>query len=443
MAREYALGGLTKHKTASGLVWRGRIIWREGAGDKWHHMSKVLTDDGGSRIPARPGDGDNRGRATAERALQAWRESLVEQYAEAERQAAEAARRAETEAERVSVPDYVDGRLDALEALHSVEASTMRAYRNTARLIRWEFADTALQDLTRAMVEAFDVRIMSGEDYRCQPEGVKRRPAGARTVGKANMLLKSVCQHAVDVDELIPKNPVSGIKPPRNKPTDKNAMDAESRARFVAYLETHVATPVVTGAALALLASLGPGESCALRWRDVDLDSATIRVSGAIGDGKGGTYVKAPKVASRRRTVDIPAQLVDVLGRRRRLAEAECVAAGVPLTGDMFVLGDATGAYLAPITLSRGWAAIADAEGYRGTHTPRVRLYDLRHTFATVAVANHVDIETVSSMMGHSNVAQTLNTYASADPQAKRAAARTIEEAYGKVLPLRAAGAGE
>lgn len=64
-----------------------------------------------------------------------------------------------------------------------------------------------------------------------------------------------------------------------------------------------------------------------------------------------------------------------------------------------------------------------------GTEGVRVNFHGLRHTFATVAVASGVDIKTVSSILGHANAAMTLNVYASADPDAKRAAAGLIGDA--------------
>lgn len=62
-----------------------------------------------------------------------------------------------------------------------------------------------------------------------------------------------------------------------------------------------------------------------------------------------------------------------------------------------------------------------------GTTGKRITLHDLRHTYATYLVAAGTDIKTVSSLMGHANAAMTLNTYASADPHARRSAAKTIE----------------
>lgn len=84
--------------------------------------------------------------------------------------------------------------------------------------------------------------------------------------------------------------------------------------------------------------------------------------------------------------------------------------------------------------LSRGWKTLSDSMGLVGTQGRRPTFHDLRHTFATYAIAEGVDVKTVSSILGHSNAAMTLNIYASADTDAKLAAASTIEDVMERRL---------
>lgn len=439
MTREYSLAGLTKYKTGSGLFWRGRIIWRDGESDGWHHKSTVLTDESGEKIPARPGKDDNRGKGLAEKALERWRAELIEADRRAEQDAAEAAERARREAElaaiaeaeaakRVLVSDYVTRYIDALEAGNAVEASTVKDYRASSKLICAEFGKTWLQDLKPSMVQAFEIKLTRGEPLMCDGSGEGRKPLGPSTVRKALRLLKTVCEQAANGDEpLILRNPVNGIKPPKAAKAKKNCLDPDSLARLNDYFASHVPTPYVTGAALALYASLRPAEACALRWRNVDLENKTIRIDEAIGYGEGGAYTKAPKVESSRRTINITSQLADVLTRRLELFAKECAAVGIEPNESMFVLGDVSGLYMQPLALSKGWSVIADAEGYSGTKSPRVTFYDLRHSFATIAFAAGADAMAVAAMMGHSNPTITMNAYADAMTHAKETAAQRIE----------------
>ena len=63
----------------------------------------------------------------------------------------------------------------------------------------------------------------------------------------------------------------------------------------------------------------------------------------------------------------------------------------------------------------------------RDTGLEHIRFHDLRHTFATMAVAAHVDIKAISASMGHSNAAMTLNIYADATAEGKQRAAQTMQ----------------
>ena len=60
--------------------------------------------------------------------------------------------------------------------------------------------------------------------------------------------------------------------------------------------------------------------------------------------------------------------------------------------------------------------------------------HDLRHTFATMAIANGVDVRTVASYLGHSSVSMTLDIYADVDPEAKFSAVSKIENAFDDTM---------
>ena len=96
---------------------------------------------------------------------------------------------------------------------------------------------------------------------------------------------------------------------------------------------------------------------------------------------------------------------------------------------NLFVLGNLGGDYYKPTQLGREWATISKNAGLIGNKGKRCTFHDLRHTFATLAVAERADIKSVSSILGHSNAAMTLNIYASSDPEAKRRTAALVDKA--------------
>ena len=95
-----------------------------------------------------------------------------------------------------------------------------------------------------------------------------------------------------------------------------------------------------------------------------------------------------------------------------------------------------------PHHLWRQWSALAKSLGLKGRDGKPPAFHDLRHTFATAAIAAGTDIKSVSSILGHANAAMTLNIYAAADAQAKRKAMESISATFiadprdGEILSL-------
>ena len=116
---------------------------------------------------------------------------------------------------------------------------------------------------------------------------------------------------------------------------------------------------------------------------------------------------------------------------------------GLSLKPGMYVLSENLEDFYSPNRLSKNWRVDAENLGVKGTQEQKVTFHDLRHTFATVAVKEHIDIKTVASMMGHASAKMTLDVYASDDEQAKKQAADTITKAYEKhaqVIQFKRAG---
>lgn len=392
---DYSRGSVRQYTNKKGKPWQGIIRYKDDTG-KWCTLTKLFDSKTITN------------KTQAQKALDVWRRELE-------------SKEIETDQKRQSsiyVADYVDEYINNYEAVQAVEPSTIKGYRTTALYIREYFSVVPLGELTAKNVQDFETALV-------------KRGLSSSTVGKCHRLLKQVLKYAVSTDALI-KNPVDAVKPPKRKSTEPNALDAESRRKVAEYIATHEASTTVTGIALALYAGLHAAECCGLKWVDVDLQNAQIRVSESIGIAEGGMYTKSPKNETRRRTIDIPPQLLEVLERRHQIMRDQAVNAGLHLKPNMYVLSYDLDHYLNPSNLSKSWKAVSEVLGVCGTRAQAVRFHDLRHTFATVAIAEGIDVKTVSSMMGHANAAMTLNIYASSDPDAKKAAAEKIGKAYEK-----------
>lgn len=314
------------------------------------------------------------------------------------------------------VADYVDKMVDGMERGGTVQRSTIKGYRSSAKYVRERFGRTRLSSLTK-------------DDVRDWEQGLRRRGLSNSTVKKAHVLLKQALSDAVNRG-VIPKNPMAGIKPPNpavKKNEGINALSTKDAPMVYEFCCEHLSR-LTMSAILAMRDGLRRGEVCALRWKDVDFDGNTLRVEHAIGEGNGGTYMKRAKTNESRSIVMGGER--EVLRRWLDMQREAFAAHDAAVGADSFVVGDPSG-YFHPHNLTEGWTELAKAMHFVGTENRRVGFHDLRHTYATVAIANHVDIKTVSSVLGHSRASMTLDVYASADPDAKRMAAEKLDKVYG------------
>lgn len=399
----YTAAYLQERKDCKG--WRGFLDYKDENG-KRRKKSKTLKATG---------------KAEAKRELATWRAEMENAHE------VEAARGPEAvSAAKRSVPDYVDSFIDSLEARQAIEASSVKGYRSSAKFIRAEFSGVTVEALKPEQVERWETALTE-------------RGLSSSTVGKAHRLLKQAMKNAVNC-RVIDFNPVDPVKPPkrRNKKAGINALDVDGRTEILGKLDAMELTPITVAARIALFTGLRRGEICALRWQDVDLDAGTIWVRQAIGEGKGGFYLKSAKT-DKVRDVALPSSLSEVLREWRRAQRLSFAEKEATLDGSSYVLGDPLG-YLSPHELSRGWDMLARAFGVLGTEGRLPTFHDLRHTWATMYLAAGGDVKTAASNLGHANAAMTLNVYASADPNAKREAARLTEVAMTRrpadVLPF-------
>lgn len=312
---------------------------------------------------------------------------------------------AEEEAERqqaVSVVELVRAHIDQAGKSGSIEPSTVSGYYASLKYIE-RMGDVSVQELTREMVEQWEADLTESG-------------LSSSSVGKAHRLLKMVLTRAVDSD-LIPKNPMALVKPPKRKPvhTGINALDKATRDRVSELLRAMRPCPFSVGALMSMYTGMRREEVCGLRWQDVDLDGGVLWVRQAIGVGHGHPYVKGSKT-DRARDIAIPPTLERALREWRGYQQPGCV----------YVIGDPMG-FCNPCVLTKEWGSFSKHYNIIGTEGRRCTFHDLRHTWATAAVAAGVDIKTVSSNLGHANAAMTLNIYASADPEAKRRAAQLMD----------------
>ena len=160
---------------------------------------------------------------------------------------------------------------------------------------------------------------------------------------------------------------------------------------------------------IELATGLRRGELLGLKWEDIDLEQGIIHIRRQIAriDGE---IVEAPlKTKNSYRSVSIGQDAVEILREQQRKTNSE------------YVFPSPTGGPISPDSVLKMLHRVLKRAGL-----PEIRFHDLRHTFATMALQNGVDVKTVSGMLGHYSAGFTLDTYAHVTTAAQRQAANTM-----------------
>ena len=142
-----------------------------------------------------------------------------------------------------------------------------------------------------------------------------------------------------------------------------------------------------------------------LRWRDVDLLMATLKVAQTLQRLNTGDFIfQEPKTSAGWRTIALsPASCLELRNHREK-QERDAGTLGIPLTGDTLVFSHPDGSPRVPSTLTLAFRRLTKRVGLEG-----VRLHDLRHTMASLYLQQGVSPKTVAERLGHASVVITLD----------------------------------
>jgi integrase len=231
--------------------------------------------------------------------------------------------------------------------------------------------------------------------------------------------LHAVIRRALNVAikwQLIAVNPASLVDSPRAAQHEITPLTADEAQRLIkAAKGDRMEARWLVGLALGMR----QGEALGLWWDDLDLDAGLLRVRRALQRRRGGGLVFAdPKTQRSKRTIPLPAQLADALREHQARQEQERTAAGSLWRGSPCVFTTPIGTPVDPRNDFREFKKLLDRGGL-----PSVRLHDLRHTAASLLLAQNVPARVVMEILGHSQIGLTMNTYSHVAPEVSREAA--------------------
>jgi integrase len=222
---------------------------------------------------------------------------------------------------------------------------------------------------------------------------------------------------------LVPRIVTEMVDAPRRTFPEITTWNAEQVTTFLEAGDQHDLAALWR---LALLTGMRRGELLGLKWEDLDLERGTLAVRRTLSRGNGGTWeLGHPKTASGRRSIALPKSCVSALRKHRVNQNIERLRLGELWEDHGFVFTNRTGGPLHANSLALQFGKLAKATGL-----PKIRFHDLRHTSATLLLAQGVHPKIVQERLGHADISMTLNRYSHVTPDVQRLAADALDEAF-------------
>ena len=264
-----------------------------------------------------------------------------------------------------------------------------------------------LEKLTSLELQKFYKRLLEKGRVNRIESRKQSKGLSAKTVRNIHQIISSAMQLARE-QNLITGNPAEGCALPRLEHREMKTLPVEQLQSF---LREAKESGVYELYYLELATGLRRGELLGLKWEDIDLEQGDLRVKRQIARING-EVVEAPlKTKNAYRTLPLAEDTVSILLEQKKKVD-----------GNPWVFPSPTGGPISPDSVLHMLHRVLKRAGL-----PRVRFHDLRHTFATLALQNGVDVKTVSGMLGHFSAGFTLDTYAHVTTASQRQAAKTMD----------------
>ena len=274
---------------------------------------------------------------------------------------------------------------------------------NIGKITLEELSTMDLQKLYRKLMNKGRVERIEAEH---QPKGLS-----AKTVRNINQVISSAMDFAV-AQKIISENPCKAVVLPKVEHKEMQTIPAE---QLQAFLKEAKETGVYEMYYIELATGLRRGELLGHKWTNVDWKNGIIKIRRSITRINGEIVESTLKTKNSYRVMTISQQAIEVLKEQKAK------------TNDTYVFPSPNGGPISPDSVNNMLKRVLARAGI-----PKVRFHDLRHTFATIALQNGVDIKTVSSMLGHFSAGFTLDTYAHVTTSAQKEAAETL----GQILKM-------
>ena len=255
---------------------------------------------------------------------------------------------------------------------------------------------------------------------------------GGRRDGKSgglvHRILRSALARAVE-QQVLARNPADVFKK-RLPKVDRREMVTLTTEQATTLLNALKRTRVYGPVLIALATGMRRGEILALRWRNVDLERAILRVVESLEQTKGGVLRFKGTKTDKARAITLPSFAVQELRRLKREQAEELLAVGIRQSGQALVCARADGEAHQPRSLTHEFTYLVG----RCKDIPRMRFHDLRHSHATQLLRAGVHPKVAQERLGHSTISTTLDLYTHVTETMQKDAADELDRAFRSAM---------
>ncbi len=236
-------------------------------------------------------------------------------------------------------------------------------------------------------------------------------------------------------DGLIPRNAASLVDSPRAPRPDVQAFSPDQARAFLDAVRGERLEAAFTA---AVAVGLRQGEVLGLQWTDLDLEKGVLTVRAALQRIDKKLVRVEPKTATSRRTIQLPSVCLSAFVRHKADQDLERKWAGSRWQETGYVFTTRIGTPVDPRDLLRDYYAITRPKPKQKDTVPAkmpfppIRFHDLRHSAATLLLAQGVSPRYITDLLGHSQVSFTMQTYAHVLPEEQKQVATKMDEILGQ-----------
>jgi integrase len=302
--------------------------------------------------------------------------------------------------DRQNIAQFLDGWLEN-NVKPSVRPRTFRSYEQIVRLyLKPKLGHVRLAKLSPQHLQAMMKELT--------------QEVSAHAAGHARTILRIALGQALKWG-LVARNVATLVNPPRHQRPEIQPLSPEEARTFLQSIQGD-RLEVLYSVALAL--GLRQGEALGLRWGDIDLQARTLRVNAALQRFDKRLQLVEPKTERSRRTLPLPETICAALRAHRVRQLEEKMLAGEHWQETGLAFTTSIGTPLDPRNVVRRFHGLLKKAGL-----PRLRFHDLRHSCASLLLAQGVELRAIMDILGHSQISITADLYTHVMPAMKRDAA--------------------